>query len=79
MAKIVIDPVTRIEGHLRIETKIENGVVSEAFSSGEMFRGFEQILSGRDPLDAPVITQRICGVCPVSHAIASTSCLEDAL
>lgn len=79
MTKLIIDPVTRIEGHLRIETEIKGGKVTAAYCSGEMFRGFEQILSGRDPLDAPVITQRICGVCPVSHAIAATSCLEDAL
>ncbi len=79
MTKLIIDPVTRIEGHLRIETEIAGGKVTAAYSSGEMFRGFEQIMSGRDPLDAPIITQRICGVCPVSHAIASTSCLEDAL
>ncbi len=79
MAKIVLDPITRIEGHLRIETRIAQGRVAEAWSMGEMFRGFEALLQGRDPLDAPVITQRICGVCPVSHAIASCRAIESAL
>ena len=66
-----IDPITRIEGHLAIRTEIEENRVVNAFSSGEMFRGFELILKGRDPLDAQQITQRICGVCPVSHGTAS--------
>jgi ferredoxin hydrogenase large subunit/hydrogenase large subunit len=77
--KIVLDPITRIEGHLRIDTKVENNRVVEAWSKGEMFRGFEAILAGRDPLDAPVITQRICGVCPVSHAVASVKNIESAI
>jgi ferredoxin hydrogenase large subunit/hydrogenase large subunit len=68
---ITLDPVTRIEGHLSIRTEVQNGKVVRAYSSGEMFRGFEVILKGRDPLDAQQITQRICGVCPVSHGIAS--------
>jgi len=68
---VTIDPITRIEGHLKIKIEVEAGRVVQAFSSGEMFRGFEQILIGRDPLDAQQITQRICGVCPVSHGIAS--------
>ena len=71
MAKIVIDPVTRIEGHLKIEAVVEDGEVKEAHSSGMLFRGFEMILRGRDPRDAPRITQRICGVCPTTHAMAS--------
>lgn len=79
MALVVLDPVTRIEGHLRIDTQVEEGRVVEAWCRGEMFRGFEDLLAGRDPLDAPVITQRICGVCPVSHAIASCRALEGAL
>jgi ferredoxin hydrogenase large subunit/hydrogenase large subunit len=79
MSTIKIDPLTRIEGHLRIDTRVENGRVVEAWSRGEMFRGFEALLVGRDPLDAPVITQRICGVCPVSHAVASCKALERAL
>ncbi len=68
---INIDPVTRIEGHLAIKIEVESGQIINAYSSGEMFRGFEIILRGRDPLDAQQITQRICGVCPVSHGIAS--------
>jgi hypothetical protein len=60
--KIVIDPITRIEGHLRIEAKIEDGHVVDAWSAGMMFRGIELIMPGRDPRDAWVFTQRICGV-----------------
>ncbi|GBD95611.1 periplasmic [NiFe] hydrogenase large subunit precursor [bacterium BMS3Abin06] len=59
MAKIVIDPITRIEGHLRIEAKVENGKVVDAWSSSTMFRGIEIILKGRDPRDAWAFTQRI--------------------
>jgi len=65
-----IDPVTRIEGHMAVDVEVAAGKVVSAHSSGEMFRGFEAILTGRDPLDAQQITQRICGVCPVSHAMA---------
>ncbi len=79
MSTVKIDPLTRIEGHLRIDTRVEDGRVVEAWSKGEMFRGFEALLVGRDPLDAPVITQRICGVCPVSHAVASCKAVEAAL
>lgn len=68
---ITIDPITRIEGHLGISVEMESGKVSKAFSYGEMFRGFEMILKGRDPMDAQQITQRICGVCPISHGTAS--------
>ena len=68
---ITIDPVTRIEGHLAVKTEVAEGRVTQAFVMGEMFRGFELILRGRDPLDAQQITQRICGVCPVEHGIAS--------
>ncbi|HDN97680.1 MAG TPA: nickel-dependent hydrogenase large subunit [bacterium] len=76
--KIVIDPVTRVEGHLKIEVEIEDNVVREAKSSGMLYRGIERILIGRDPRDACQITQRICGVCPQGHATASTMCLDDA-
>ncbi len=69
--RIRIDPVTRIEGHLAISIEVESEKIVKAFSSGEMFRGYETILKGRDPLDSQQITQRICGVCPVSHGIAS--------
>jgi hydrogenase large subunit len=78
MARIVIDPVTRIEGHLKIEAITENGVVKEARCGGMMFRGIELILRGRDPRDAQQITQRICGVCPIAHATASSLALDDA-
>ena len=79
MAKrVVIDPIPRIEGHLRIEVEVENGKVKDAWSSGTLFRGFEIILQGRDPRDAWFITQRICGVCPVSHGHTSTLGLEQA-
>ncbi len=78
MPKVIIDPVTRIEGHLKIEVDIDNGEVVDAHSSGTLFRGFEIILKGRDPRDAQHITQRICGVCPTSHAMASARCLDDA-
>jgi hydrogenase large subunit len=78
MGKIVIDPITRIEGHLAIEAIVEDGVVKEAKSSGTLFRGLELILQGRDPRDAPLITQRICGVCPIAHATASTFALDRA-
>ncbi len=76
-AKIVIDPVSRIEGHLKIEAVVENGVVKEAKSSGMMYRGFENILLGRDPRDAARIMQRICGVCPTSHGLAATFALDE--
>lgn len=78
MGKIVIDPITRIEGHLKIECLVENGVIKDARSSGMLFRGFEIILQGRDPRDAQIITQRICGVCNLCHAMASTFNLDSA-
>jgi hydrogenase large subunit len=76
--KIAIDPVTRIEGHLKAEVIVENGKVVDAYMSGGMFRGFENILKGRDPRDASQITQRICGVCPTAHSTASVLALDDA-
>jgi len=79
MQKITIDPITRIEGHLKIEVEVDNGKVVDAKSSGEMFRGWEVILKGRHPVDAQMITQRICGVCPAVHAQASTLNLDSAL
>jgi len=78
MAKIVIDPVTRIEGHLKVEAVTEKGKVQEARCSGLLYRGFERILRGRDPRDAQRITQRICGVCPTAHATASSLTLDNA-
>ena len=77
--KIVIDPITRIEGHMRVEAVVDDGVVKDARCCGTMFRGFERILVGRYPVDANRITQRVCGVCPTAHATASTFCLDEAL
>ena len=80
MALVTIDPVTRIEGHLRIEAKLNGGnEIEDAFSSGTMWRGLELILQGRDPRDAWAFTQRICGVCTTVHALASVRCVEDAI
>ncbi|MGW8286161.1 MAG: nickel-dependent hydrogenase large subunit [Candidatus Deferrimicrobiaceae bacterium] len=77
--KITIDPVTRIEGHLRIDVEVDGGTVRDAWSVGTMWRGIEVILKGRDPRDAWVFTQRICGVCTTVHAIASVRAVENAL
>ncbi len=79
MSRIVVDPVTRIEGHLRIEAEVAGGRVRDAWSSSTMFRGVELILKGRDPRDAWVFTQRICGVCTTVHAIASIRAVENAI
>lgn len=78
MAKIVVDPVTRIEGHLMIEVEVDGGKVQSAKSSGTLFRGIELILRGHDPRDAQEFVQRICGVCPVGHGTASAFALDDA-
>ncbi len=77
--RIVVDPITRIEGHLRIEAEIKDGKVVDAYSSGTMVRGFEIILKGRDPRDAWAFTERACGVCTTVHALASVRTVEDAL
>ena len=79
MARMVVDPITRIEGHLRIEAVVEDGAITDAFSSGTMVRGFEKILKGRDPRDAWAFTERACGVCTTVHALASVRTVEDAL
>ncbi|HEU5055850.1 MAG TPA: nickel-dependent hydrogenase large subunit [Kofleriaceae bacterium] len=79
MTHVVVDPVTRIEGHLRIEAEVDGGRVNDAWSSSTMFRGIELILKGRDPRDAWAFTQRICGVCTTVHAIASIRAVEDAI
>ena len=76
---ITIDPITRIEGHLRIDVEVDDGKVTNAWSSGQMWRGIEKILEGRDPRDAWIFTQRICGVCTTVHAIASVRAVENAL
>ncbi len=77
--RIVVDPVTRIEGHLRIEVEVKNGKIVDAYSAGTMVRGFEKILKGRDPRDAWAFTERACGVCTTVHALASVRTVEDAL
>ncbi len=79
MTRITIDPITRIEGHLRIDCEVENGKVTNAWASGQMWRGIELILQGRDPRDAWIFTQRICGVCTTVHAITSVRAVENAL
>jgi len=77
--RIVVDPITRIEGHLRIDAEVEGGKINKAWSSGQMWRGIEVILQGRDPRDAWLFTQRICGVCTTVHALASVRSVENAL
>jgi hydrogenase large subunit len=78
--RVVVDPVTRIEGHLRCEVNVdEDNVIRNAVSSGTMWRGLEVILKGRDPRDAWAFTERICGVCTGTHALASVRAVEDAL
>lgn len=78
--RVVVDPVTRIEGHLRCEVNLdEHNVIRNAVSSGTMWRGLEIILRGRDPRDAWAFTQRICGVCTGTHALTSVRAVENAL
>lgn len=79
MARITIDPITRIEGHLRIDAVVDGGQVQKAWASGTMWRGIETILRGRDPREAWLFTQRFCGVCTTVHALASVRAVEDAL
>ncbi len=76
---ITVDPITRIEGHLRIDVEVDRGKVQNSWSSGQMWRGIEKILEGRDPRDAWIFTQRICGVCTTVHAMASVRAVENAL
>lgn len=78
MPKVIVDPVTRIEGHLKIEVEVEGGKVVSAKSTGTLFRGLELILRGHEPRDAQEIIQRICGVCPIGHGTAATLALDDA-
>ncbi|MCK7579143.1 MAG: nickel-dependent hydrogenase large subunit [Chromatiales bacterium] len=77
--RIVVDPITRIEGHLRIEAQMDGANIAQAYSTGTMVRGIETILKGRDPRDAWAFVQRICGVCTLVHGIASVRSVEDAL
>lgn len=78
-SRLVVDPVTRIEGHLRIEAQLEGDTIAQAYSSGTMVRGIEIILRGRDPRDAWAFAQRICGVCTLVHGLAAVRAVEDAL
>lgn len=77
--RITIDPITRIEGHLRVDVEVANGQVSDSWASCTMWRGIERILEGRDPREAWLFTQRFCGVCTTVHAMASVRAVEDAL
>lgn len=78
--RIVVDPITRIEGHLRVEVQLDaNNIITEAYSSGTMVRGLEKILVGRDPRDAWALAERVCGVCTTVHALASVRAVENAL
>jgi len=78
--RVVVDPITRIEGHLRVEAMLDSsGRINDAMSSGTMWRGLEIILQGRDPRDAWAFCERICGVCTTVHALASVRCVENAL
>lgn len=79
MTRITIDPITRIEGHLRIDCQVDDGKVTKAWSSGQMWRGIELILKDRDPREAWLFAQRICGVCTTVHAITSVRAVENAL
>ena len=77
--RIVVDPITRIEGHLRIEAQMDGDRIDKAYSAGTMVRGIEIILRGRDPRDAWAFAQRICGVCTLVHGLASIRAVENAL
>ncbi len=77
--RVTVDPITRIEGHLRIDVEVDGGRVTNAWSSAQMWRGIEVILKGKDPRDAWAFTQRICGVCTTVHALASVRAVENAL
>ena len=79
MSRLVVDPITRVNGHLRIEAEVDGGVVRDAWASATSFRGLEPILAGRDPREAWLLAQRICGRCSGVHAIASVRAVEDAL
>ena len=78
--RVVIDPITRIEGHLRVEVEVDdNNVITKAWSSSTLWRGIEVILKGRTPMDVGLIVQRICGVCTYSHYRCGTEAVENAL
>ena len=77
--RIVVDPITRIEGHLRIEVNVNQGYVTDAWSAATTFRGIELVMKGRDPREAWILAQRLCGVCTTVHSIASVRAVENAL
>lgn len=77
--RIVVDPITRIEGHLRVEAEIEGGKIKDAYSSGTMVRGIETIVKGRDPRDVWAFVGRVCGVCTSTHSLCSVRAVENAL
>jgi hydrogenase large subunit len=77
--RIVIDPITRIEGHLRVEIEVKDGIITDAYSAGTMVRGIETILKGRDPRDAWAFVGRVCGVCTSTHSLTSVRTVENAL
>ena len=77
--RIVIDPITRIEGHLRIEADVENDQITDAYSSGTMVRGIELIVKDRDPRDTWAFVARVCGVCTSIHGLAGVRVMENAL
>jgi hydrogenase large subunit len=79
VTRIAIDPITRIEGHLRLEVEVSSGRVRDVWSTGTMYRGIEQIVAGRDPREAWIFAQRACGVCTHVHALASVRAVENAL
>ena len=72
MARVTICPITRVHEPMRVDVEIENNQVVDAWVSGWLFRGFENILRGRDPRDAALLTQRICGICSSAHAVAAS-------
>ena len=76
---ITVDPLTRIEGHLKIDVEVKNGVIANAWSSTQLFRGLELIVLGRPPEDVHNYVQRACGVCTTSHALVSIRAVEDAM
>jgi len=78
-SRVVIDPITRIEGHLKIEVQVTDGIVTDAWNSGTLFRGIETILKNRSPEDAWLFTQRLCGVCTYVHGEASVRAVENAV
>lgn len=78
MVKVTVDPLTRIEGHMRVSAEVDaNGIITSAQSGGMLFRGFERMLQGKDPRDASLHVARICGVCPISHSMTATNALDD--